>query len=253
MMASTPPAAQMPLLYNRVVPLSSSVHPNHGMIPRTAFPEAVGVNAVPLTVDEFQVAQRFYPIVFSMGESPAPLALMGLNDGVNLFVDADGNWRQETYIPAFFRRYPFILAQITDNAGEMSLCFDETSPLVAENQGERLFDGAEPTESTRSALAFCEQFEQSAARTRAFVDELMKLELLVDGEVSIQQVGVEQPSVYRGFRMIAEDKVQALRGDQARKMVNNGMLGLIYAHLFSMAHVSELFQRQLNAAKAAEA
>ncbi len=250
MMASNPPAAQMPLLYNRIVPLSSSIHPNHGMIARTGFPEATKINAVPVTVDEFPVLQRHFPIVFSLGDNPAPLALLGLNDGVNLFVDAEGNWRPETYVPAFLRRYPFILAQLTENAGELSLCFDETSPLIGENIGDRLFDGTEPTEATKAALAFCEQFEQSIARTRAFMEELQKLDILTDGEVTIQQVGVEQPSIYRGFKMVAEDKLQGIRGDQARKMVQNGMLGLVYAHLFSMGNITELFQRQLNNARA---
>ena len=102
----------------------------------------------------------------------------------------------------------------------------------------------EPTQATKDVLAFCEQFEQSIGRTRAFIQELQKLELLIDGEVSIQQVGVDTPSIYRGFQMVGEEKLQALRGDQARKMVQNGMLGLVYAHFFSMVNIRDLFEEQ---------
>lgn len=241
-MATNPQAAQqLPLLYKNLVPLSSELHPDHGFVSRTAFPEADGVHAVPITVDEFTIAQRYYPIVFNVGDNPAPLALMALHEGTNLFVDAEGNWRPGAYVPAYFRRYPFMLAQLTPNATELSLCFDDTSDLVAAGQGERLFEGVEPTQATRDILAFSEQFEQSVVRTRAFVEELTKLQLLTDGEVSIQQQGVETPSVFRGFQMVGEEKLQALRGDQARKMVQNGMLGLVYAHFFSMVNIRDLF------------
>ena len=43
-------------------------------------------HAIPLTVDEFAQAQRHFPIVFSAGDNPVPLALMGLNENVNVSV-----------------------------------------------------------------------------------------------------------------------------------------------------------------------
>jgi hypothetical protein len=76
------------------------------------------------------------------------------------------------------------------------------------------------------------------------MEELEKLNLLTDGEVTIQQPDMPEPSVYRGFRMVAEERLQALRGDQARKMIQNGMMGLIYAHLFSLSQITHLFERQ---------
>jgi hypothetical protein len=45
--------------------------------------------------------------------------------------------------------------------------------------------------------------------------------------------------------MVAEDRMQSLRGDQARKLVQSGLLGLCYAHLFSLALISPLFEKQL--------
>ena len=57
----------------------------------------------------------------------------------------------------------------------------------------------------------------------------------MDGEVAIQPEGVEQPFVYRGFQMVDEEKFRDLRGDELRKMNQNGALPLIFAHLFSLA------------------
>lgn len=245
-MATTPANAEMqlPLFYNSLTPLSSQSHAHHGLSRR---PDVLFTNvthAIPVTVDEFAVTQRFFPIVFGLGDNPAPLALLGLNEGRNLFVDAEGKWQPDAYMPAFVRRYPFMLAKLSPEAEELSLCFDDTSGIVVENGAEPLFDGDQASEVTKGVLSFCEQFEQAIFRTRGFMDELLKLDLLIDGEVTIQQPDMAEPAVYRGFRMVAEEKLQKLRGDQARKMVQNGMMGLIYAHLFSLSQITGLFERQ---------
>lgn len=254
-MATNPAAANqqaLPIFYKSLAPLSSQIHPNHKIRARATHPEAHTTHAVPLTVDEFVSAQRNYPIVFGIGENPAPLALLGLSEGANMFVDAEGNWRANAYIPAYVRRYPFMLAKLTPQTEELTLCFDDASDLVAEGdfEGAALFEGDQPSEQTKAILEFCEQFEQAVGRTRMFVEELQKLDLLIDGEVTIQQPGMAQPAVYRGFRMISEEKLRELRGDQVRKMVQNGMMGIIYAHLFSLANVRDLFAQQVAAAAA---
>lgn len=245
-MATNPAQAQqqLPLFYKSLAPLSSQLHPNHVIQTQRGLEFTRNAHAIPLTVDEFVAAQRFYPIVFTTGPNPAPLALLGLHDGVNTYLDAEGQWRANTYIPAYIRRYPFMLAKLTPESTELSLCFDDQSGVVVEGEGERLFDNGQPTEATRNILGFCEQFEQSVARTQAFCQDLEKLDILMDGEATIQQPGMAQPAIYRGFRMVSEEKLQAIRGDQTRKIVQNGMLGLIYAHLFSLALLRELFAQQ---------
>ncbi len=254
-MASTPvnAAQSLPLFYGSLVPLSSQLHPTHGLKPRDSLAFTSGTHAVPLTVDEFPVAQRHYPIVFGLGENPAPLALIGLQEGQNLYLDADGKWEQNAYIPAFVRRYPFMLARLAPDSQELSLCFDDSAGIIAAGEGDALFAGTEPTETTKNILQFCEQFEQAVMRTRNFMEEMEKLELLIDGEVTIQRPDLPQPAVYRGFRMVSEEKLQNLRGDQARKMVQNGMMGLVYAHLFSLGLISPLFERQFQATTKAAA
>ena len=72
----------------------------------------------------------------------------------------------------------------------------------------------------------------------------------MDGEVAIQPEGFDQPFVYRGFRMVDEEKVRNLRGDELRKMNQNGMLPLIYAHLFSLSQMRDVFARQMQQGKA---
>ncbi len=249
-MASAPQSAQLPLFYKDLMPLNSRDH--SGWSSKTTENAAwmVGQHAIPLTAEEFVHASRHFPIVFSVAENPVPLGLMGLNEGVNTFFDADGKLDSPIYVPAYARRYPFMLAKLTQETEELSLCFDPTSDLVGEFEGGTpLFDGDQPSESCKATLEFCRNFEEAGFRTQSFVDELIKHDLLMDGEVSIQQQGTEQPFVYRGFKMIDQEKLRDLRGDVLRTMNQNGMLALIFAHLFSLEHMSEVFARQVQQGK----
>lgn len=250
-MASAP---QLPLFYQDLQPLSSEVHTKFKMRQMPTAPWLVGQHAVPLTVEEFPLAQRFFPIVFSAGDDGIPLALMGLNEGINVFVGDDGALSNtDMYLPAYVRRYPFMLARLSPDAEELSLCFDPKSDAVGEfDEGEALFDGTDPSEMTKGILSFNEQFEQAGQRSQAFMAELKELDLLQDGEVSIQPSEGGQPFVYRGFRMVDEQKLTALRGDQLRKMSQSGMLPLIYAHLFSLSLMSHLFNLQVRLGKQPE-
>ena len=253
-MASTPanqPEQAFPLFYQSITPLSSETHATWGLVPRDSLAFTKNTHAVPVTVDEFAMCQRSFPIVFGLGDAAAPLALVGLQEGNNLYVDDNGVWEATAYVPAFIRRYPFMLARLSADRPDLSLCFDDTAGQIAADAGDALFTDGAPSDTTKNILAFCEQFEQAVGRTRGFMEELEKLNLLMDGEVTIQREGLAEPAVYRGFRMIDESKLQNLRGDQARKLVQNGMLGLIYAHLFSLSLISPLFERQFAATSVA--
>jgi hypothetical protein len=250
-MASAPGISGLPMLYNDLVPLSSQEHAGWRVRPLQSLEMISNVHAVPVTVDEFPVAQRFFPIVFSAGPESVPLALMGLNEGVNVFVKPDGSFADNTYLPAFIRRYPFLLARLRDDSDELSLCFDPSSGMLgAFEDGVALFtaDG-QPDQPIKDMLAFSEQFEHAAQRTGAFMKDLNETGLLEDAEFTIQHPSSEQPYVYRGFRMVNEQKLRELRGDQLRKMSQNGMLPLLYAHLFSMSLTSDIFARQFDQGK----
>jgi hypothetical protein len=239
-------AAPLPLFYNGLEPLSSETHADWRVRPQETAPFLIGQHAIPLTVEEFPLVQRFMPIVFSIGDDAIPLALMGLNEGVNVFMTDEGKINEPNfYVPAYIRRYPYMLARLRPEADELSLCFDPTSETIgAFDDGEKLFEGGQPSEFTKGILQFAEQFEQAGARTQGFMNELREMKLLMDGEVSIQVEENDQPFIYRGFQMIDEQKLNDLRGDQLRKMSQSGMLPLLYAHLFSLSLMREIFARQ---------
>ena len=253
-MATAAPNQNLPLFYRSVQPINVGQHGKMKVRSALKMAHVAKTHAIPVTVDEFTMVQRHYPIVFSVGETPIPMALMGLNEGVNVFLDDDGRLLDNSlYVPAYIRRYPFLLARLRPDSDELSLCFDPEADAIGDfAEGEPLFDGDQPSDATQAILQFCEQFEAAGQRTAAFMEDLKKTDLLMDGEVAIQPEGFEQPFVYRGFRMVDEEKLRDLRGDELRKMSQNGMLPLIYAHMFSLTEMRNIFARQLKQGKAPE-
>jgi len=245
-MASAP-QPQLPLFYQDLIPLNSR---DHGDWKVSSFEDAGFVaktHAIPLTVDEFVDAQRSYPIVFTAGDNPLPIALMGLNEGVNTFIADDGKLEAGVYVPAYVRRYPFLLAKLNAESEDMSLCFDPSSGVVGKSKdGQNLFDSEKkPTEYTSGVLEFCKKFEESGQRTRSFLEELKKLDLMMDGEIAITRNDMpDKPFVYRGFRMIDEKKLRELDAATTEQFNKSGMGMLIHAHLFSMNLMRNIFERQ---------
>ena len=86
-MASEAQNQQLPLLYSALEPLSSNAHRNMKLKVVEKAPVLAKAHAIPVTVDEFPLLARHYPIIFAIGDRPVPLALMGLSEGVNAFLE----------------------------------------------------------------------------------------------------------------------------------------------------------------------
>ncbi len=143
-----------------------------------------------------------------------------------------------------------MLARLRPESEELSLCFDPTSRRSARSTtAMRCSTATRPSELTKNILQFNESFEQAGARTQNFMKELGEMGLLMDGESRSSRDGADQPFVYRGFQMINEEKLVDLRGDQLRKMSQSGMLPLLYAHLFSLSLMRDIFARQAQLGK----
>jgi hypothetical protein len=246
-MASAP-QPQLPLFYKDLLPLNSRDHAEWKVGTMEGAPFLAQTHAVPLTSDEFVDAQRHYPIVFTAGDNPLPIALFGLNEGVNTFMGEDNKLTSAVYVPAYVRRYPFMLARLRPDAEDLSLCFDPTVEFIGKREDGLAFfnEKSEPTEYTQGVLDFCRRFEEAGQRTKAFMEELQKLDIMMDGEIAITRNDQpDKPFVYRGFRMVDEKKLRELPIEKLDGLNKNGMLILIHAHLFSLNLMRTLFERQM--------
>jgi hypothetical protein len=240
------------IFYERPVPLNRSEHKDLRLkaVPNVKF--AMNAHSVPLTGVEFGVAARDLLIVFA-GNTMAdagPVALLGLRQNENLYIDNDGKWAANTYVPAFVRRYPFILAEKPAGAeGEdFTVFLDEQYEGFNSEDGERLFkeDGTD-TEMLSNAVNFLGEFQQNVARTKWFMQQLNKHGLLEPRNVRLQKDGTDgkegKAINLNGLFVVNEEKLRGLDEKTTHELLREGVLGWIYAHLLSLNNIDRLALR----------
>jgi hypothetical protein len=234
------------LFYERPVPLNRERHLTTRLaVTGDHFRFAARTNAVPIASTEFFDAARDYPIVF-VGEADGPMsvaALVGLRQAENLMVDGEGRWAADTYIPAFARRYPFVLAQ-GDAADEQQLtvCIDETYPGLGVHEGESLFDDqAGESEYLQRILAFLQRFHAEVQRTAAFAQRLRQMGLLVPKTIQVERHGQRQ--VLQGLWVVDVERYRAIDDARAVELFRSGEMAWIEAHLLSLGSLIRLAAR----------
>jgi hypothetical protein len=233
-------AAGLPLFYAAPVPLSGNAHGAWRLLPGDAA-FAAAEPAAPLSASEFGAAARCYPILFT-ADVTSPVALMGL-DRANLFV-TDGRWAEGAYVPAYIRRYPFLLIEAADKSG-FALAIDEASPQLAKSgrKGQPLFVKGEPADVTKQALEFCRLFNLDHVHTRAFCAALDDADVLIDRRANValpdgRTLGVQ------GFKVVDPEKFAALPDDMVIAWHRQGWLALVHFHLASLERFTDLLVRQ---------
>ncbi|AGB43376.1 SapC [Mesorhizobium australicum WSM2073] len=236
----TAPAGEaLPLFYSRPEALNPARHGSLGLTARSDFSFARSAHAIPVVASEMPAAMRSYPIVF-IGAAKAPVIITGVRQDENLFVDADGKWNAPHYIPAYVRRYPFILAEDPTSAGRLTLCVDRASDrvvdqLMAPFRDDKVlpfFGGNEPTEATRQALAFCNQFQIDFRATREMVDKIDAHGLFSPRQSKVTLEGGEVLNL-TDFQVIDEAAFNKLSDEAFLDLRKSGALGLLYCHLAS--------------------
>jgi len=238
---TTSDTLKLPLLYKELTPLSHARHADHGVAASRKFSFARELTFVPITMDEFAQAQRDYPIVFTAKGITTAVALLGAREAGNQFVEDDGSWRKGAYVPGYLRRYPFQMVREKEGSDRHVFCADLTSDLIetaCDDPDRRLFDGDQPGAGATRAMDFCKAYDAAMARTRKAIEELDGLELISESSVSLK--GGEKTSRIDGFAIVDESKLRDLSTEKMASIVKRGLMGCVYAHLFSMGNFARL-------------
>ena len=201
------------------------------------FAFAATVHFAPMAITEFAIAAHDLPILFAQdGQQIAPVALTGPTAGTNVFV-SDGAWTGR-YIPAFFRRYPFVSA--TSQDGQEIVLVEPSWPGFVTEGGEPLFDTErQPTDTLKQALQLVESFANDMRATIAFTAELKRLDLLRPIKVDLDD-GQGKAASVDGVMVIDETRFGALPDAEHLFLRKSGYLVPIIAHLMSLANLREL-------------
>lgn len=232
-------------------PLRAEQHQGWRYQPLESVPAWAACNACPLVLDEFSLASKTYPILFAGDPEPEAVALMGLLPDRNVFLEGNGRMRsEEDYVPAYMRQYPFAMARSdTDEAwgheGLYDLCFAPSSDAVGPFRGGiALFENGALSAEAKGIAEFCGQYAEAGIRTHRWLALLEETGLLMDASFTLENSATGAFHI-GGFRMVDEDRLAALTGDELANLHEVGALALIYAHLLSLANARILLSRHV--------
>ncbi len=242
------------MLYQNPQPLSLEAHKDLGLKNiANPFGFAATSHVVPLTVQEFGIAATCMPIIFAP-DKKTPLAVFAARGNENLFIDKDGNWDLDTYIPAFIRRYPFVFAA-DDQNDNFVVCIDEAAPMIGTNPDLPLFKDGEPTDYTKGAIEFLQDFERQRRGTDEWVELIVSMDLLEEKSVTFTPSNPDgspaETVKVADYIAISEEKLNALPADKFNELKEKGALAAIYAHLVSLLQWQKLVQQTIRTAPAA--
>lgn len=235
----------LPLFYKSVELFDSNKHAQLGMLPTPdQFAFAAETNIIPVVVNEITFAMSHYPLVFIMEEGatvPALVALVGNGNGKNQFVSATGGWRAQTYIPAWVRRYPFILVNQNAQSPNAALAFDPTSDLLSDQYPVKLLQERQATETLNGILEFQRNMASALEATATAAKALHDAQVLEAAGLTFNSPdGQSEPQTVSGFMVVNEIKLRALSGAALEDLNKANALGLAYAQLFSMKNLKNL-------------
>lgn len=243
-----PPAANLPLFYKQPEPLDAKKHSPLSLKRNFGFDFTKTANAVPVNLIEMDQIANSYPIAFSPDGNATPVAILGLRDNENLFVDSRGQWSKNTYIPAYIRRYPFIFSEMPTK-DQLTLCVDMDESVVEKGSDRPFFekDGS-PSQLSKDALEFCKSYHAAAQQTLDFSKALVEKDLLGDSRGVRVELSGNRVVNFSGFRIIDKKKLDALDDKTFLEFRKRGWIPYIYAHLFSGANwhlLSQLLNERL--------
>lgn len=235
----------LPLFYQKPAVLHFGEHRTLGLAAADGYSYTADAAAVPLCSGEFMPAIRHYPIVFTNAAEPIPLVVIGLQQR-NLQLDADGkSWRAGHYIPAYVRRYPFIIVD-TPDPDQHLLAVEMTSIRIVDTTsgvGERFFDTQGVASSMAAqAMALCRGYHEDHKRTLAFCQALQANGLLTEQKVELTLAAGERLLV-DGFKGIDKAALNKLSGETMIAWRDAGWLDLIALHLSSQQNWQLLIDR----------
>jgi hypothetical protein len=225
--------------YEKPVLLDRARHKALRVRPSGSFAFARKANSVYLAGVEFNEAMKEYAIVFTRAATGriVPVAMLGLRARENLFVADDDGW-DAVYVPAFVRRYPFVLAQL---AGEqLGVCIDEAFEGFNQSEGDALFDReGGNTPFLAGAVQFLENYQREFARTEVFCERLERFGLLKETNAQAHLKDGRTLTI-SNVLVVDEPKLMTLPDAVALSLFRSGEMHLVSMHLASLSNMQAL-------------
>ncbi len=237
--------SSQPIFYKKIVPLNKETHGDWSIEAVANYKHTSETNSLYIAAIEFIKAANEYPIVFGIAEDDSvfPVVILGLRKNENLYVNKKGEWLAN-YIPAYVRRYPFILATGEEGSDQFTGCVDSGCPgFNDKGNGTALFDkDGNESDLLKNSVEFLKEYQNHIQLTALFCKNIKDLGLLEPMKADVKMADGEELSL-GGFMGINREKLKALDADALVNLVKTDQMELIYAHLTSLGNIDSLMSR----------
>lgn len=243
-----------PELHKKPQPLDRQLHKSLKLTPVNPVAALKGLNAFFITAVEFGDAAKEFPVLFiaagtdDKGQSQvAPVAVFGLTQGENLFLDTSGDAPQWTgrYVPAVVRAWPFGMGRV--DADNYALCIDRDAPAFSETEGQPLFnDNGDATDLLKEYHSFSERVEHEVERTRLAGQKLLEMKLIQPRRFDATLADGEKLTI-DGFLALDDERFKALSDAEILELHKSGLLALLQMHQLSLTNMTTLIERRMQA------
>jgi len=195
---------------------------------------------------EFRRIQNEFPILFRRNLETNEFsahALMGFEDGENLFLDEAG-WAAQ-YRPMALAIQPFLVGRPAAEGAEAQVHSDLASPRMADDgEGIGLFDaGGQPTPYLEQVAAMLGDLDAGYRASHDFFAALERHDLLEPLAVDVE---LNDGSKHRlvGYHIVNEGRLATLPADALGELNRAGHLMPMFMALASLSNLAKLARRK---------
>ncbi len=223
--------------------LNVEQHKNLGYVEKYGSEYGHQVGAVMILPNEFAKAQREYPILFRKDSETGrffPVALLGLEENENLFLDQSSTWSTR-YIPHAVKQGPFIIGlQQQETEQKLVVYVDLNDSRIQQNTAPALFnvDGTSSSTLTEIRSVLLARHEGSE-RLEPMIEAFLKYDLLERVMLEIDLANGTTINFDAGY-IVHIEKLMALENDAVVELHKSGFLSLAYNVADSVNNIQSL-------------
>ncbi|MDF1875736.1 SapC family protein [Sulfurimonas sp. SAG-AH-194-I05] len=213
--------------------LDKKVHKDLKLSPYANYEFTKDVYLSPIGLEEILVAMKSVIIVFVKDESGDiyPSVVLGGEEGGNLLLSKENTWKENKYIPAALRCYPFGLGSDGKNS---FITVDAKAELFEQEGGNLIIKDEESlTDAGENAINFVTTVYNNIHTTKEFSKLLNSLGILKQAEISIK-MNKEEYTLKSGIYIVDENALNKLESRKIKKLATGGFMKFVYAHLLSL-------------------
>ena len=219
---------------SRFVAVSRELHDQKKWRRYESYAFAAGDALIPVVAAELASAALSMPLAFSEQSGRYTLvAVLSLTPSRNMFVGPNGRWLG-SYIPSWFRGYPFRLLPQQGTTDKVVLCVDEESGLVVERSadGDSFFDAeGNLSPALKTVFEFLSTLERSRGVTNLAVAALAEAGVIRPWQITAKTEQGQQ--AISGLHRVDEVAMNALSDDLFLNLRKRLALPIAYMQMLS--------------------